>query len=54
MASREYLEFNPEQHRQLMEWCKQYGVGYSTSVWDVTSAKEMAALQPDLLKVPSA
>jgi len=27
---------------------------YSTSVWDVTSAKEMISFQPEFLKVPSA
>ena len=51
---REFLEFTVEQHRQLKNYCEQMGIGYSTSVWDVTSAREMAALQPDFLKVPSA
>jgi len=51
---REFLEFDAGQHRQLQDWCRDYGIGYSTSVWDVTSAREMAALAPDLLKVPSA
>lgn len=53
-AHREFLEFTPEQHQELMDYCNELGIGYSTSVWDVTSAKEMAALQPDFLKVPSA
>ena len=30
------------------------GVTYSTSVWDVTSAKEIISLEPTLIKVPSA
>ena len=51
---REFLEFTAEQHRQLKAWCEEYGVIYSTSVWDVTSAKEIAALQPKLIKIPSA
>jgi sialic acid synthase len=51
---REYLEFNVDQHKQLMNWCQEFNIGYSTSVWDVTSAKEMASLNPDFLKVPSA
>lgn len=51
---REFLEFSVEQHRELKNYCEQMGIGYSTSVWDVTSAHEMAALQPDFLKVPSA
>ena len=53
-AHREYLEFSLDQHRQLQEWCKEFGVEYSTSVWDVTSAKEITSLQPKLIKVPSA
>lgn len=53
-AHREFLEFSPEQHRELMTFCADNNIGYSTSVWDVTSAREMAALKPVFLKVPSA
>ena len=53
-AHREFLEFNLDQHRQLKAWCEEYGIAYSTSVWDVTSAKEIVSLQPNLIKVPSA
>ncbi len=53
-AHREYLEFSAEQHKQLQVWCEEYGIEYSTSVWDVTSAKEIAALKPGLIKIPSA
>lgn len=51
---REFLEFSLEQHKQLMAWCAEVGVAYSTSVWDVTSAQEMTALKPAFLKIPSA
>jgi len=51
---REFLELDADQHRQLMAWCNEYGVEYSTSVWDVTSAQEICALHPKLIKVPSA
>lgn len=51
---REYLEFPPEVHRDLKRVCEDFGIGYSTSVWETTSAQEMAALGPDHLKVPSA
>ena len=51
---REFLEFTLEQHKQLKDWCEEYGVIYSTSVWDVTSAKEIASLNPKLIKIPSA
>lgn len=51
---REHLEFTLEQHRQLATWCKQYDVLYSTSVWDVTAARQIASLSPALVKIPSA
>ena len=53
-AHREFLEFDTEQHRELIAECKAQGIAYSTSVWDLTSAREMAALNPPLLKIPSA
>lgn len=51
---REFLEFDLDQHKQLMEWCNDYEIGYSTSVWDLTSAKEITTLNPDFIKIPSA
>jgi len=53
-AHREYLEFNLEQNKELKEYCEKIDITYSTSVWDVTSAKEMISLNPEFLKVPSA
>ena len=51
---REFLEFDVEQHRQLKSWCEEWGAEYSTSVWDLTAAKEIATLEPKMLKIPSA
>lgn len=51
---REFLEFTLEQHKQLQAWCNEFGIEYSTSVWDLTSAKEITTLQPKLIKIPSA
>lgn len=53
-AHREFLEFSADQHKQLKEWCEEYGSEYSTSVWDITSAREISALQPSFVKIPSA
>lgn len=53
-AHREFLEFNIEQHAQLKEWCEAAGIIYATSVWDMTSAKEIASLKPVFIKIPSA
>jgi len=53
-AHREFLEFDLDQHRQLKQWCEEFGIQYSSSVWDVTSAKEITELQPELIKIPSA
>jgi N-acetylneuraminate synthase len=51
---REYLEFSLDQHRRLQEWCAEAGIGYSCSVWDITSAREIASLDPPYIKIPSA
>ncbi len=51
---REFLEFDVEQHAQLKKWCEEAGIIYSTSVWDLTSAKEIASLEPQFIKIPSA
>ncbi|XWO13404.1 N-acetylneuraminate synthase [Candidatus Hepatincola sp. Pdp] len=51
---REFLEFTQEQHAELKKYAESLNIEYSTSVWDVTSAKEMVALSPKFLKVPSA
>ena len=53
-AHREFLEFSLEEHLKLKEYCEKINVDYSTSVWDITSAKEISQLNPDLIKVPSA
>ncbi|WP_454975761.1 N-acetylneuraminate synthase family protein [Capnocytophaga bilenii] len=53
-AHREFLEFTVEQHRELKKYCDELGIVYSTSVWDLTSAKEIASLNPELIKIPSA
>lgn len=50
---REFLELNVGQHRELKDYCEEVGIGYSSSVWDVTSAKDIVSLNPDLIKVGS-
>ncbi len=51
---REFLEFSIEQHTELKEYCEQMKIVYGTSVWDLTSAKEIAGLNPKFIKIPSA
>lgn len=53
-AHREFLEFDRDQHSELKEYCEEIGITYSTSVWDTTSAKEIASLNPEFIKIPSA
>ena len=53
-AHREYLEFGINEHRELKNFAESLGLTYSTSVWDITSAREITSLNPDLIKVPSA
>ncbi|MEO1655119.1 MAG: N-acetylneuraminate synthase family protein [Bacteroidota bacterium] len=51
---REFLELDQEQHAALKAFCESIGIEYSTSVWEEVSAREMIALEPCFLKVPSA
>lgn len=51
---REFLEFTAMQHAELKKYCEEIGVHYSTSVWDLTAAKEIVALKPKTIKIPSA
>ena len=53
-AHREALELDLEQNRQLKEWCEELGLVYATSVWDMTSAREVVSLNPQFIKIPSA
>lgn len=54
LEHRNKLEFNIEQHAELKKYCENIGIGYSCSVWDKTSVKEISSLKPDFIKVPSA
>ena len=51
---REFLEFDINQHLILKEYAENLGLIYSSSVWDITSAKEIASINPDFIKIPSA
>lgn len=51
---REYLEFDVHQHQELKSFSEELGIVYSTSVWDLTSATEIASLHPEFIKIPSA
>ncbi len=53
-AHREALELSLDQNRQLKDWCEEMGLIYSTSVWDMTSAREIVQLNPSFIKIPSA
>ena len=54
LEHREKLEFSIEQHQQLFNICREVGIGYSVSVWDVQSAQNIISLEPDYIKIPSA
>ena len=51
---REALEFTLNEHADLKAFCEKEGIVYSCSVWDLTSAREIAEINPDLIKIPSA
>ncbi len=51
---REFLEFTFRQHRDLKDYCEKLGIKYSSSVWDITAAKNIIDLDPIYIKIPSA
>jgi sialic acid synthase len=51
---REYLEFSVAQHAELKKYCAEFDIEYASSVWDLSSARDIASLNPVLIKVPSA
>ncbi|MBS83160.1 MAG: N-acetylneuraminate synthase [Gammaproteobacteria bacterium] len=51
---REFLEFNIDQHKELKKYAEKINITYSTSIWDITSAKEIVELNPQFVKIPSA
>ena len=51
---REFLELDLEQHKDLKQYAESLGLIYSSSVWDIISAKEILSLNPKFIKVPSA
>ena len=53
-AHREALELGVEVHQRLHDLCQVCGVVYSSSVWDMTSARQIVDLNPTMIKVPSA
>jgi sialic acid synthase len=51
---REYLELSLNQIVELKSYCENIGIEYSTSVWEVNSARMISQLNPKFIKVPSA
>jgi N-acetylneuraminate synthase len=54
LEHRENLELSINDHIELKEYCESIDIIYSTSIWDVTSTREIVALNPKLIKIPSA
>jgi N-acetylneuraminate synthase len=52
-AHREFLELSLDDHKRLKEECERFHIGYASSVWDLTSAKEITSLRPGFIKIPS-
>ena len=50
---REFLEFSFKEHKKLKEYCDKLNIGYSASVWDIKSAKEICSLNPKMIKIAS-
>jgi N-acetylneuraminate synthase len=54
LEHRENLELSINDHIELKKYCESIDIVYSTSIWDMTSAREIVALNPKLIKIPSA
>ena len=54
LEHREFLEFPINLHKELKAYCDKIDIKYSSSVWDITSAKEIMELNPSYIKIPSA
>ena len=50
---REALEFRIEWHNDLKEMAHNLGIKYGCSVFDMKSAKEIASIEPDYIKIGS-
>jgi len=53
LEHRKFLELTIEQHAELADMCGILNIGYSCSVWDEVSAREIISLEPAYIKVPS-
>lgn len=51
---RKSLEFNKEQYDEIDAYCKQQGIGWFASVWDVKAVEFMKQYNPPFIKIPSA
>lgn len=54
LEHRKALELSLDQHIELMSYCNSLGIKYSSSVWDMTSAKDIIYVNPEYIKIPSA
>lgn len=48
------VELSIDDHNELKQYCEQLGLIYTSSVWDITSTKDIISLNPQFIKVPSA
>jgi N-acetylneuraminate synthase len=47
------LELSIQKHKILKDYCESINIIYSSSVWDIDSAKEIVSLNPKIIKIPS-
>lgn len=51
---REFLELSVDQHFLLADYARKKGIRYASSVWDISSLRQIAELHPPWIKIPSA
>ena len=54
LEHRKNVELSIKEHKELKRYCESINIEYSTSVWDMTSTKEIVKLNPKIIKIPSA
>ena len=54
LEHRKALELSMDDHDELAAYCEHtLGIGYTVSVWDMTSAREVVYMNPEFIKVGS-
>lgn len=54
LAYRQKMEFTEEQYQEIGKFCKEVGIKWFSSAWDLPSLEKLKRLSPEFIKIPSA